>query len=446
MSNDNFIKELKKLYNEHNIIPFIGAGLSIPFNIPDWGKLIRDCAINMGIENVNGTSFIQMLDFSLNQYDYWEAVRIIKKYLNRTEEDIQEYIVNTIKSNILKEVNDGENNYSDLSKYGFDIFLTTNYDHILQRYLDTNYIPVNLKDVNSNMQKLIAEKGNKRIFHLHGHISDSSSIVISEEKYKELYNDNKYKTLFSIFTGVKTFLFIGFSFNDIFIQKIIKDNNEFFNSKHYIILANPTMENVKWLKQNYNIETISYDPSKSSHSEEIRKILSAICSNDDYNIEAKQGLDTDELDEEFLDILPNNEKKKELEKNLFCKKLRIEEIEELKVDYSKECFFTAEQYFRWLKKSGIKNNDKIAKHLLDLSYMKYKEVLINEFAENKDSDAFLKAVHNSLSKLEYSKLKNKINEENMPNEINKQGFIHVAADDSNTEKEVWWGEKRFHEK
>lgn len=103
MSNDNFIKELKKLYNEHNIIPFIGAGLSIPFNIPDWGKLIRDCAINMGIENVNGTSFIQMLDFSLNQYDYWEAVRIIKKYLNRTEEDIQEYIVNTIKSNILKE-------------------------------------------------------------------------------------------------------------------------------------------------------------------------------------------------------------------------------------------------------------------------------------------------------------------------------------------------------
>lgn len=206
------------------------------------------------------------------------------------------------------------------------------------------------------------------------------------------------------------------------------------------------MENVKWLKQNYNIETISYDPSKSSHSEEIRKILTAICSNDDYNIEAKQGLDTDELDEEFLDILPNNEKKKELEKNLFCKKLRIEEIEELKVDYSKECFFTAEQYFRWLKKSGIKNNDKIAKHLLDLSYMKYKEVLINEFAENKDSDAFLKAVHNSLSKLEYSKLKNKINEENMPNEINKQGFIHVAADDSNTEKEVWWGEKRFHEK
>lgn len=445
MSNDKFIRQLQKIYNEGNIVPFIGAGLSIPFNIPDWDKLIRECAIRMGIEDVEGASFMPMLDFNLKQYDYWEAVRIIKKYLNRTEEDIQEYIVNTINSNILKDVKDEDNNYSDIAKYGFDIFLTTNYDHILQKYLDTNYIPINLKDVNFNMQSLITQKGNKRIFHLHGHISDSSSIVISEEKYKELYDNNKYKTLFSLFTGVKTFLFIGFSFNDVFIQRIIKDNNDFFKSKHYIILANPSKENVIWLKQKYNIETISYNPKNSSHHEEIRKILSRICINNEESSEMVPMLQTNEFDEELLDILPNNEKKKELEKNLFCRKLRVEKIGELKIDYSKECFFTAEQYFRWLKKSGIKNSDKIANHLLDLSYMKYKEILINEFYENKDSDTFLKSVHTSLSTLEYSKLKNKVNDENMPNDINKQGFIHVLADSSDTEKEVWWGEKRFEE-
>jgi hypothetical protein len=78
MSNDNCIKELKSYIKSAIKRPFYRSRLSIPFNIPDWGKLIRDMCYNMGIENVNGTSFIQMLDFRLKiQYDYSEAVRII---------------------------------------------------------------------------------------------------------------------------------------------------------------------------------------------------------------------------------------------------------------------------------------------------------------------------------------------------------------------------------
>lgn len=443
MNDEVFIRDLRKMYNQGQIVPFIGAGLSIPFKVPDWGELIKECAIHMGIDNVNGTSFLPILEHNLKLHDYWEAVRMIKKYLIRSEDDIQQYIVNNITTKMLKEVDDKNHNYCDLGKYGFDIYLTTNYDHILSKYLDSNYMPINLKDVNSNMQSLITQKGIKRIFHLHGNISESSSIVISEEKYKELYENNKYKTLFSLFSGAKTFLFIGFSFNDIFIQKIIKDNNDFFKSKHYIILANPTFENRTWLKENYNIETIAYNPNNSSHSEEIKKILSSICIKNDNNIIVP--VDGNNSSVELVDILPNSEKKNEMEKNIFCKKLRIENIDDLKVDYSKECFFTAEQYFRWLKKSGIKNNEVIATHLLDMTYMKYKQLLINEYQENKNSNSFIKSVHSSLSKLEFLKIKKLIDEESMPNEINKQGFIHIAADNNNEEKEVWWGEKRFGE-
>jgi NAD-dependent SIR2 family protein deacetylase len=443
MSNEIFIRELQKLYNQNQIVPFLGAGLSVPFNIPDWAELIKDCAISMGIQNINGTNFLPMLELSLGNYDYWEAVRVIKKYLIRSDEDIQQYIVSRIVSNTKRDVENKEHNYSDLCKYGFDTFLTTNYDHVLAKYLNSDYMPINLKDVNSNMQSLITQNGNRRIFHLHGNISESSSIVISEEKYKELYNNNKYKTLFSLFTGVKTFLFIGFSFNDVFIQQIIKDNNEFFNSKHYIILANPTHENRVMLKEKYNIETIAYNPSNSLHAEEIRKILDSIC------VKSEDGTSTPIAGDggvsiELVDTLPTTEKKKDMEKNLFCRKLRIEDIDDLKVDYSKECFFTAEQYFRWLKKSGIKNNEVIANHLLDMSYMKYKQLLIDEYAEHKNSNQFLRSVHSSLGKIEFPKLKKLIDDESMPNEVNKQGFVHVIADNNNnTEKEVWWGEKRI---
>ncbi|ADL52021.1 SIR2 family NAD-dependent protein deacylase [Clostridium cellulovorans] len=299
MNNDIFIKELRKLYTDGHVIPFIGAGLSIPFKVPGWGDLIRNCAIDTGIENVDGRSLLGTLDLNLERYDYWEAVRIIKKYLNRSEEDIQEYIVDKIKTESVKSIDGSWHNYSDLGTMDFDIFLTTNYDHLLSDYLNSNYVPVKLQDINSNMQKLLHEKGSKRIFHLHGHISDSSSIVISEEKYMELYNDNKYKTLFSLFAGVKTFLFIGFSFKDVFIQNIIKDNKEFFKSKHYIVLESPTTEEVSWLKKNYNLETISYDKNNSSHHEEIRKILNSICIKSD----AENNRDN------IVDIFHNNKKK-----------------------------------------------------------------------------------------------------------------------------------------
>ncbi len=279
MSNKYFIEQLQKHYSSRSLVPFIGAGLSNPFSIPDWGKLIRDCALDFAAGNINEKSLFEMVDKHLEKYEYWEAVRVIKNHLNRSDADIQSYISDLIKKNVKYNIDDKLHNYKDLAMYDFDIYLTTNYDHILYKYLESNVIPKNLKDFNDNTQTLFTQTENKKILHLHGNITDESSIVISEEKYMELYSNDKYNKLFSLFTGVKTFLFIGFSFNDIFIQKIIKDNNVVFNSKHYIVLSSPTDENIRWLKEQYNLETISYNEANSSHSNEIRKILNDICEN-----------------------------------------------------------------------------------------------------------------------------------------------------------------------
>ncbi len=439
--NKIFVNELNKIYNQGNIVPFIGAGASMPFNVPDWSTLIRICAIDMGIEDISGDTFLPILNYALNSYDYWEAIRIIKKYLIRSEEDIQEFITKYINKNIPSNFDNIDNNYLDLAKYNFNIYLTTNYDHIMQRYLNTNFVPVNLKDINQNVQNIINDKNNKRIFHLHGNLSDSNSIVISEEKYKELYNDGKYNMLFSAITSTKTFLFIGFSFNDVFIQNIIKDNNEFFKSKHYIILNNPTNSIKTELKTKYNIETISYDASKSSHCEEIRKIIDEICTSSTDKLPSMSK--KIEIDEDSLDIVPDKKTKNNLEKNVFCKKLRLENISNMKIDYSKDCFFIAERYFRWLEKIGLKDNELIADYLLDLAYLKYKDIYIQEFEENNDSNKLFKEINKELKKLDYPKLKSLFKSENMPNEFDKQGFIHILADNIYDEKEVWWGEKRF---
>lgn len=440
--NDILISQLNKIYKQGNVVPFIGAGLSITYKVPDWGTLIRECAISMGIENERGTSLLPILDLSLQDYNYWEAVRVIKNYKLRSDEDIQEYIVDYINKVIPTKLEGIENNYCDLAKYNFNIYLTTNYDHIIQKYLDTNYMPVNLKDVDQNIQKIINDKRNKRVFHLHGSLSDTSSIVISEEKYKELYENKKYKMLFSAITSSKTFLFIGFSFNDVFIQKIIADNNEFFKSKHYILLDNPSIDDIRNLKEKYNIETISYNSNDSSHCEEIRKILKRICEDTTFHPSTGRNIEKN-IDEDLLEKVPDMSTKKILESNTFCKKLRLEDIGDTRVDYSKDCFFIAERYFRGLEKMGLNKSDVIANHLLDLAYLTYKEVYMDKFEDNHDSNELLKETNRELKKLDYPRLENIFNHTNMPTSLDKQGFIHILADNIKSEKEVWWGEKRF---
>ena len=77
--------------------------------------------------------------------------------------------------------------------------------------------------------------------------------------------------------------------------------------------------------------------------------------------------------------------------------------------------------------------------------MQYQRCFTTLFEENKDSEELWKAVHKLLSELDLNKLKKRINDENLPNDINKQGFIHVLADEKTGEREVWWGDKRFEE-
>lgn len=422
------LESLCKDYCNDNIVPFVGAGMSMPFNIPNWGDLIREITSKYAVDDLE---FVKLaVEQDLNRYNYWNAINALKQYAEVQEEDIQEYITETIKQKNKKIADDSLHNYSDLKNMNFKLFLSTNYESILHKYLDCTLDPILLKDIDFSTQTLFNDR---RVCQLHGTISNSGSIVISEESYRKLYNDKKYENILRLITGTKKILFLGFSFDDQFIRTLIKEHKDFFKVKHYIVLANPSKEKVKELREEFGLLTIPYDAKSNSHVEGIREILNKM-----------QSFSLD-ISEKTIKVASSNiivgagidDLQKDVASNLFYRKLKIEQIDESLIDLSAAFYVASEEYIRELKNAAIPLN--VINMMLRKVFTKYKERYADTYTKYGDSEEFLTIVHSSLKRLDDVRLKQLL-KDNLADEDEIRGLIHLLAEDEKLE--VWWGGNR----
>ncbi|MDR4926510.1 FxSxx-COOH system tetratricopeptide repeat protein [Peribacillus simplex] len=268
---DRIIDNIQKLYEGKKLIPFIGAGLSIPFKIPLWKGIILHLSKKVPVE------YQPSIVFDINTNDYWSAISNIKKYGAFDELELQEHIQAYILENQISELPAERHNYFDLCSLNFETFITTNYDNLLYDHIKGGkHIPLNLHEWKGSSMDLLGTENHKRIWHLHGNLSNVGSIVISKEKYDELYLNEKYNAFFSMLEGSNSFLFMGFSFNDYYFSQILKKYNDIFNVSHYILLDRPTQEQVVELKEKYRLNVIQYDSTQEGHEVEIKSFLNKI--------------------------------------------------------------------------------------------------------------------------------------------------------------------------
>lgn len=423
------LEALKDDYNNKNVVPFIGAGLSVPFGIPTWGDLIQEITKKHSVDK----KFIQeVIDFDLEKRDYWGAIADLKKFASIVEEDIQEEIASIIKSRQEKLTDDNLHNYLDLSEMDFNLFLTTNYENLLNDFLKCENVPILLKDIQFNTQNLFAER---RVCHLHGYTSNPGTIVISEESYKELYQDKKYDNILKLITGNKKILFMGFSFDDQFLRRLISDHKESFRSTHYILLESPNEDKVLELRKDFGLHTISYTRNGTTHAEEIRKILKYISTPNEE--EKKPDSDNSVQSDQPIIGAGIADLQQNLEGNVFYKKLMLEEIELGTLELARLFYIAAEKYIRLLKKSGM--DLKVIDAIFYKVYLKYKESYVQTFQKFGDSQEFVNTVHKSLEGMDFGRYSEYF-KGNTTDEYENRGLIHLLADESD---EVWWGEKRF---
>ncbi|MGG2087920.1 SIR2 family protein [Priestia aryabhattai] len=268
------LEKLFAVYEKEELIPFVGSGFSYPFEIPTWESLITELAKKVPPQ------FHPSIEYDISINDYWSAILNIKKYGNWDELELQEYVREIILEKQSTTKLDDEHNYCDLLSLNFNTFITTNYDNLLYENIKGGKdIPLNLHEWTGGSMGLKGTKERKRVWHLHGNLSNVGSIVLSKEKYDELYENEKYNNFFSVLEGNNSFLFLGFSFNDFYFKNLLKKYNDIFKVSHFILIDRPSQKQIIDLKEQYRLNVIPYDSTKNGHVSEIRNFLNKLKKN-----------------------------------------------------------------------------------------------------------------------------------------------------------------------
>jgi len=198
-----FIRNYTKALKEKNAAIFAGSGLSKESGFVDWRGLLRHIAEDLHLNVDKEHDLIALTQYHINEKGGNRAT--INQLL------VDEFTKDSSKTENLK----------ILASLPIETYWTTNYDKLIEDSLkDEGKTP----DVKIHQEDLAVSvpKRDAVVYKMHGDISHPANAVISKDDY-EVYNLNRplFSTALKGDLISKTFLFIGFSFNDPNLDQIL---------------------------------------------------------------------------------------------------------------------------------------------------------------------------------------------------------------------------------
>jgi hypothetical protein len=225
MSRDiiEFLGTYMRAIEESTAAVFAGAGLSKPAGFVNWKELLREIATEIGLDIDKETDLIAVAQYHVNENGG-----------NRGKIN-QVLIEEFTKDTLITE------NHKILAKLSIRTFWTTNYDKLIEEALrsehkryDSKITPQNFAITTPNCDAII--------YKMHGDTTLPHEAVLTKDDY-EGYNSKR-----QIFTTAlqgdlvsKTFLFIGFSFDD--------PNLEYILSRIRLLLGNSQRPHYCFMKK-----------------------------------------------------------------------------------------------------------------------------------------------------------------------------------------------------
>ena len=240
-----FFRDYIKAIRDGNAALFAGAGLSRPSGFVDWKELLRPLAEDIGIK-----------------IDDEHDLTLVAQYV-RNKAGNRSLINQSIMDAFNREV-DLNDNVRILTRLPIETYWTTNYDHLIEDGLrEANRNP----DVKIEYKQLSNTKRDRDaiVYKMHGDVEHPADAVLTKDDYVKY--DDSYPFFRKVLQGdliSKTFLFIGFSFEDPNLDYVISQTRLLLEENvrnHYCI-----MKTVK--KGDYSEEEYGYKKTLQDLREE----------------------------------------------------------------------------------------------------------------------------------------------------------------------------------
>lgn len=200
---NRFVDTYTKAIKENNAAIFAGAGLSIQAGFVNWKNLLRDIAADLNLDIDKENDLI-----AVAQYHYNEKGNNRHK-LNQLL--IDEFTHGTSVTT----------NHKILASLPIQTYWTTNYDKLIEKSIDEEGKTPDTKITQDNLSHNVPKR-DVVIYKMHGDVSLPDQAILTKDDY-EGYNEKRplYTTVLQGDLVAKTFLFIGFSFDDPNLEYIL---------------------------------------------------------------------------------------------------------------------------------------------------------------------------------------------------------------------------------
>jgi hypothetical protein len=260
---------LAKAVASERPLALVGAGLSVAAGLPTWSALLDEMEAQLP---------------ELHP-EYAQALRSEPDLLWRAEE-YRRLVGESAYQTLLRARFSAPNalHPSDpsvaLVKLPFRHFLTTNYDDVLLKAHELAHLEAprvlnwsREDDVRAFIFSLRDGAASRFILHVHGHHSDTKTMVLTDNDYTERYvrSSDTARKLFAIFTTERV-VFAGFSLNDPDLMALLREVNATIRAdepRHFAIMGlqkrvNEILERNR-LRKRYGVEPVFYDNADGSH-------------------------------------------------------------------------------------------------------------------------------------------------------------------------------------